>query len=152
MAASEPRPANAFDRSLLRNPLFARLWFIQAATQVGGNMALYAMTILVFDTTQSTAAVSVLFATYVLPQIVLSPFAGVVVDRMDLRLALAGPNFVRAILMIGLALAGPQSADPPGPEPGGQLHERGPDARRRLDDPAGGPPCHSCPRRWASST
>ena len=108
MAASDPPPARAFDRALLRNPLFVRLWFIQAATQVGGNMALYAMTILVFDTTQSTTAVSVLFATYVLPQIVLSPFAGVIVDRMDLRLALAGPNFVRAVLMIGLALAGPQ--------------------------------------------
>ena len=63
--------------SLLRNPVFARLWFIQAANQVGGNMALYAMTILVFDTTRSNAAVSVLFATYVVPQIVLSPFAGI---------------------------------------------------------------------------
>ncbi len=99
---------SALDKSLFRNPLFVRLWFIQAATQIGGNMALYAMTILVFDTTKSNAAVSILFATYVLPQIVLSPFAGVIVDRIDLRLALAGPNFVRAGLMIGLALAGPQ--------------------------------------------
>jgi MFS family permease len=93
--------------SLLHNRTFARLWFIQAATQVGGNMALYAMTILVFETTRSTSAVSVLFATYVLPQILLSPFAGVVVDRLDLRWALFGPNLARAVLMTGLALAGP---------------------------------------------
>src|SRR5450759_2031580 len=73
---------------LLRNPIFARLWFIQAANQVGGNMALYALTILVFDTTRSNATVSALFATYVVPQIVLSPFAGVVVDRLNLRLSL----------------------------------------------------------------
>ncbi|MHB8959526.1 MAG: MFS transporter [Candidatus Limnocylindrales bacterium] len=91
---------------LLRNPVFARLWFIQAANQVGGNMALYAMTILVFDTTRSNAAVSVLFVTYVVPQIVLSPFAGVVVDRLNLRWALVGPNGLRAVLMAGLALAG----------------------------------------------
>jgi DHA3 family macrolide efflux protein-like MFS transporter len=91
---------------LLRNRVFARLWFIQAATQVGGNMALYAMTILVFDTSGSTSAVSVLFATYVLPQIVLSPFAGVVVDRLNLRWALAGPNVARALLMVSLALTG----------------------------------------------
>jgi predicted MFS family arabinose efflux permease len=91
---------------LLRNPVFARLWFIQGATQVGGNMALYAMTILVFDTSGSTSAVSVLFATYVVPQIVLSPFAGVVVDRINLRWALAGPNIVRALLMVSLALTG----------------------------------------------
>ncbi len=96
--------------SLLHNPIFARLWFIQAATQVGGNMALYAMTILVFDTTRSSSAVSLLFATYVLPQILLSPFAGVVVDRLDLRWALFGPNLARAVLMAGLALAGPNPA------------------------------------------
>lgn len=92
--------------SLLRNPTFARLWFIQAATQVGGNMALYSMTILVFNATGSNSAVSVLFATYVLPQIVLSPFAGVVVDRLNLRWALVGPNVARAVLMAGLALSG----------------------------------------------
>jgi MFS family permease len=93
-------------RPLLRNPTFARLWFIQATTQVGGNMALYAMTILVFNSTGSSSAVSVLFATYVLPQIVLSPFAGVLVDRLNLRWALVGPNVLRAVLMVGLALAG----------------------------------------------
>ena len=92
--------------SLLRNPVFARLWFIQAATQVGGNMALYAMTILVFDSTRSNTTVSVLFATYVLPQILLSPFAGVIVDRLNLRWALVAPNVVRTVLMVGLALSG----------------------------------------------
>ncbi len=91
---------------LRRNRQFARLWFIQAATQVGGNMALFAMTVLVFDTTRSNSAVSALLATYVVPQILLSPFAGVVVDRLDLRWALLGPNVVRAVLMAGLALAG----------------------------------------------
>lgn len=94
---------------LLRNPVFARLWFIQAANQVGGNMALYAMTILVFDTTRSSAVVSALFATYVVPQIVLSPFAGVFVERLNLRWALVGPNGIRAVFMAGLALTGPNA-------------------------------------------
>ena len=98
-----PVPAG---RSILRDPTFARLWFIQAATQVGGNMALYALTILVFDTTRSNTAVSALVVSFVLPQIALSPFAGVVVDRVDLRWALVGPNIVRSALTVGLALAG----------------------------------------------
>ena len=93
-------------RSILRDPIFARLWFIQAATQVGGNMALFALTVLVFDTTRSNAAVGALVASFVLPQIVLSPFAGVIVDRLDLRWALIGPNIVRSILTAGLAIAG----------------------------------------------
>jgi MFS family permease len=93
-------------RSILRDPIFARLWFIQAATQVGGNMALYALTILVFDTTRSNTAVSALVASYVLPQIVLSPFAGVIVDRLNLRWALVGPNVARSLLMLSLAISG----------------------------------------------
>lgn len=93
-------------RSILRDPTFARLWFIQAATQIGGNMALYALTILVFDTTRSNTAVSALVVSYVLPQIALSPFAGVIVDRLDLRWALVGPNVARSVMTFGLALAG----------------------------------------------
>jgi MFS family permease len=50
--------------------------------------------------------VSALLVSFVLPQIVLSPFAGVVVDRLDLRWALVVPNVVRTALTAGLALAG----------------------------------------------
>ena len=93
-------------RNILRDPVFARLWFIQAANQVGGNMALYALTVLVFSTTRSNSAVSALLVSFVLPQILLSPFAGVIVDRLDLRWALVVPNAIRTALTAGLALAG----------------------------------------------
>lgn len=96
----------ATPRSILRDPVFARLWFIQAANQVGGNMALYALTVLVFSTTRSNSAVSALLVSFVLPQIALSPFAGVIVDRLDLRWALVVPNVIRTALMAALALAG----------------------------------------------
>jgi len=93
-------------RSILRDPRFGRLWFIQASTQVGGNMALYALTVLVFATTRSNTAVSALVMSFLVPTIALSAIAGVVVDRLDLRLALVGPNIVRAALTFGLAAAG----------------------------------------------
>ena len=86
--------------------MFARLWFTQAATQIGGNMALYALTVLVFTSTRSNTAVSALVMSFVVPTIFLSAFAGVVVDRLDLRLALIGPNLARATMTLGLALAG----------------------------------------------
>jgi MFS family permease len=98
--------AGGADRSILRDPVFARLWFIQAANQVGGNMALYALTVLVYSTTRSNSAVSALLVSFVLPQIALSPFAGVIVDRLDLRWALVGPNLIRTGLTAALALAG----------------------------------------------
>jgi MFS family permease len=93
-------------RSILRDPAFGRLWFIQASTQVGGNMALYALTILVFATTRSNAAVSALVMSFLIPTILLSAVAGVLVDRLDVRLALVIPNAVRTLLTIGLAIAG----------------------------------------------
>ena len=93
-------------RTILRDPVFARLWFIQAANQIGGNMALYALTVLVYSSTRSNSMVSALLVSFVLPQIVLSPFAGVIVDRLDLRWALVVPNIVRTVLTAALALAG----------------------------------------------
>ena len=93
-------------RTILRDPVFARLWFIQAANQIGGNMALYALTVLVYSSTRSNSMVSALLVSFVLPQIVLSPFAGVIVDRLDLRWALVVPNVVRTALTAALALAG----------------------------------------------
>jgi MFS family permease len=92
--------------SILRDPTFARLWFIQASTQVGGNMALYALTILVFATTRSNTAVSALVMSFLIPTILLSAVAGVLVDRLDVRVALIVPNAVRTLLTLGLALAG----------------------------------------------
>ena len=91
---------------LLRDPVFARLWFVQASTQIGGNMALYALTILVFDTTRSNAAVSALVMSFLIPTILLSAVAGVLVDRLDVRWALIVPNLIRTLLTLGLALAG----------------------------------------------
>ncbi len=101
-----PIASPSASRSILRDPTFARLWFIQAANQIGGNMALYALTVLIFSTTRSNSAVSALLVSFVLPQIVLSPFAGVIVDRLDLRWALVVPNLVRTLLTAGLAMAG----------------------------------------------
>ena len=91
---------------ILRDPAFARLWFIQAATQVGGNMALYALTILVFDATRSSTAVSALVMSFLVPAILLSAAAGVLVDRLNVRWALIVPNTIRTVLTLGLALAG----------------------------------------------
>ncbi len=92
--------------AILRDPVFARLWFIQAATQVGGNMALYALTILVFATTRSNTAVSALVMSFLVPPIVLSAVAGVLVDRLNVRWAMIVPNVVRTTLTLGLALSG----------------------------------------------
>ncbi|MEA2519511.1 MAG: hypothetical protein QOF49_1591 [Chloroflexota bacterium] len=69
-------------------------------------MALYALTILVFATTRSNTAVSALVMSFLIPTIVLSSFAGVLVDRLDIRWALIVPNAIRTLFTLGLAIAG----------------------------------------------
>jgi MFS family permease len=101
-----PSMTATLGRSILRDPAFGRLWFIQASTQIGGNMSLYALTILVFTTTRSNAAVSALVMSFLLPTILLSAVAGVLVDRLDVRWAMIVPNAIRTVLTLGLAAAG----------------------------------------------
>ena len=119
--------------------MFARLWFIQASTQIGGNMALYALTILVFATTRSNTAVSALVLSFLIPSILLSAAGGVLVDRLDVRVAMVVPNAIRTVLTLVLAVAGTNVAVLLAPEPRDQPDDRDPDPGRGVDDPAGRP-------------
>jgi hypothetical protein len=44
--------------SVYRNRPFLLLWLAQAVTQVGGNMVIYGLTVVIFTSTRSSAAVS----------------------------------------------------------------------------------------------
>lgn len=82
--------------AVLRNRSFLLLWLSQVATQVGGNMVTYGLTILVFDLTKSSTAVSLLLLTFLVPAVVFSAVAGVFVDRVDGRHMLVVTNLLRA--------------------------------------------------------
>ena len=86
--------ASAVD--VLRNRPFLLLWLSQLATQVGGNMVVYGLTVIVFDATQSSAVVSLLLLTFLVPAVLLSAVAGVYVDRFDRRIILIVTNVLRA--------------------------------------------------------
>jgi MFS family permease len=83
--------------AVLRNRPFLLLWLSQVATQVGGNMVTYGLTILIFDLTGSSAAVSFLLLTFLVPAVVFSAVAGVFVDRVDGRHMLVVTNLLRAV-------------------------------------------------------
>ena len=92
------------DVSVLRNGAFLRLWVAQLLTQIGGNVVLYGLTVLVAERSGSTSALSALFLSFLVPAVVLSPIAGVWVDRLDTRLVLIVANLSRAgafFLMLG---------------------------------------------------
>ena len=92
--------------TVFRNGAFLRLWLSQAATQVGGNMVLYGLTVIVVDSTQSNTAVSLLILSFLVPAVAFSAVAGVYVDRIDRRLILVATNILRGLSFVALYLVG----------------------------------------------
>ena len=103
-AEQDETPARALD--VLRNRPFLLLWLSQVATQIGGNMVLFGLTVIIFDATGSNTAVSVLLLTFLGPAVLFSAVAGVFVDRLDRRLVLAATNIVRFVLFALMFLVG----------------------------------------------
>jgi len=92
--------------AVLRNRPFLLLWLSQLATQVGSNMVLFGLTVVVRDSTGLSSVVSLLFLTFLVPAVLFSALAGVYVDRMDRRLVLVVTNVLRGVVMVAIWAVG----------------------------------------------
>jgi len=92
--------------AVLRNRPFLLLWLSQVATQIGVNMVLYALTVVVVEATDLSSAVSGLFLTFLVPSVLFSALAGVYVDRIDRRTMLVITNALRAVVLVGIFSVG----------------------------------------------
>ena len=75
-----PRAAATEGTSALdvfRNRSFLLLWLAQASTQIGGNMVIFGLTVIISKATGSTTAVSALILTFLVPAVLFSAVAGV---------------------------------------------------------------------------
>ena len=102
-----PVPTSESALAVLRNRPFLLLWLAQVATQIGINMILYALEVLVLRETDLSTAVSALFLTFLVPSVLFSALAGVYVDRIDRRLVLVITNALRAAILVAIFAAGP---------------------------------------------
>jgi MFS family permease len=91
---------------VFRNRPFLLLWLSQAFTQVGGNMVIYGLTVIILDATSSNTAVSLLILTFLGPAVLFSAVAGVYVDRADRRTILVVTNLLRAGAFVLIFLSG----------------------------------------------
>jgi MFS family permease len=103
-AASVDLTQEAGARAVLRNRPFLLLWLAQLSTQVGGNMVIYGLTILITTTYASATAVSALLLSFLVPAIIFSAIAGVFVDRVDKRLILLVTNVLRGFAFLAIVL------------------------------------------------
>jgi MFS family permease len=102
-SAGEVQPG-ALD--VFRNRPFLLLWLSQAFTQIGANMVMYGLTVIILGATSSSTAVSLLILTFLGPAVLFSAVAGVFVDRIDRRTILVVTNLLRAGAFILIFLAG----------------------------------------------
>ncbi|HUQ43498.1 MAG TPA: MFS transporter [Candidatus Limnocylindria bacterium] len=105
-AAPGPPPTSESAAAVLRNRGFLLLWLAQVATQIGINMILYALEVVVLRATDLSSVVSLLFLTFLVPSVLFSALAGVFVDRLDRRLVLVVTNVLRAVLIVAIFAAG----------------------------------------------
>ena len=105
-ASSRTADAGTGALDVFRNRPFLLLWLAQASTQIGGNMVIFGLTVIISKSTGSTTAVSALILTFLVPAVLFSAVAGVFVDRLDRRLVLIVTNVLRGIAFIGVFLAG----------------------------------------------
>jgi MFS family permease len=90
---------------LQRNPDFARLYVALLVAFAADWFATVALIDLVLETTGSAAAASVILVLQMAPFLVATPIAGMLADRFDRRMMLAGANIGRGIVCVGLLFA-----------------------------------------------
>jgi MFS family permease len=77
------------------------LWAAQAISQTAQNAIWFALMVMVEQATQSTAQLGIAIVAYILPAVLFTVPAGVLIDRIDKRLVLILTNWVRAVIVLG---------------------------------------------------
>src|SRR5215212_2778301 len=93
-----------------RRPLaFILLWISQLISLTGTGLTAFSLGLWVYQRTGSTTKYALIFTCTILPTIIISPFAGSVVDRWDRRRALIISHIgvgAATILLLFLLMAG----------------------------------------------
>jgi MFS family permease len=107
--ASRPEPvasrARLGFRTVMRNPLFLRLWVAQLISQTIMNAANYGMIILIATQSKSVTATGGAIVAFSLPAALFGAPAGVIVDRFDKRFVLWMSNALRALASFGFVVS-----------------------------------------------
>lgn len=88
---------------------FTRLWLGQLVSNLGDWFNSIAVLALVYDLTRSGLATGLVIIASMLPVFILTPFAGVIVDRFDRRKIMMTADVTRGVLALGMLLV--RSAD-----------------------------------------
>ncbi|MGH9674192.1 MAG: MFS transporter, partial [Bryobacteraceae bacterium] len=105
-ASAAPAPALGFREVLAIQPM-RRLWLAQLASVFGDFLAVFAVfSVATFRFHATPMQLGAILIAFLLPMAVISPVAGVMVDRMDRKRCMIASDLIRAVLVLGLLKAG----------------------------------------------
>ena len=91
--------------ALALNPAFSALWFGQLISLFGDRLTQIALAFLVLESTGSAVAVGLVFAATALPNLLVGPVAGALVDRWDRRDVMVVSDLLRAATVLLIPIA-----------------------------------------------
>ncbi|HEY64803.1 MAG TPA: MFS transporter [Caldilineae bacterium] len=89
---------------VLANPPFRALWIAQALAQTAQNSINFIQMVLIERVTGSSTHLGIMILAFTLPGILVSPVAGILVDRVSKKWVLLVSNALRVILTLGYFL------------------------------------------------
>ena len=93
-------------RDVLKIPVMRRVWYAQIVSTFGDFLALFAvLSVVAFQLHGTPAQVTWVQISYLLPTVLVGPFAGVFVDRWPLKPVLVFSDLIRGVLTLLLLVA-----------------------------------------------
>jgi len=91
-------------KNLLKNKNFIKLWSSQLLSQLTVFMLNFILITQIYEATQSTIAVALLWVFYSLPTVFVGPFSGLIIDVISKRKIMILANFFQAMTIFGYLL------------------------------------------------
>ena len=99
---SSPTSSLGF-RDVLKTPAVKRLWIAQIVSIFGDFLAVFAVfSVVTFQLHGTPTQVSMILAAYLAPLAVISPLAGVFVDKWNVKWTMIASDLIRGVLVIAL--------------------------------------------------
>ncbi len=89
---------------VIKNKKFMALWLSQFFSQIAVNSLNFLIILKIFGVTHSTLAASMVWLVFIIPTILLGPFAAAYVDLVDRKKILMVTNIAQALILVVLAL------------------------------------------------
>ncbi|MBL0388413.1 MFS transporter [Tumebacillus sp. ITR2] len=89
-------------RDVISNRNYVWLWLGQTISQIGDSLTIVAVPLLVYALTQSATSLTLTFVIESLPWILIGPFAGVLIDRINRRTVLIWVDLLRALIVAAI--------------------------------------------------